>query len=600
MKNIIKFLISSGIEYEENVSGKKLTSFGVGGNVRLVVRPRDYEQIIAVFKHLERENIPHMLIGRGSNIVIDDEGFDGVMVLLSEWNRIVVEGEHIAAGGGASLMSLAVEARKHSLTGLEFAHGIPGSVGGGVYMNAGAYGGEISDVLTSCECYDKKNGRIICLESKDCDLSYRHSIFQDNKDLIVLGAFFKLKQGNEDEIHAKMDSFRASRLEKQPLEYRSAGSTFKRPENSFAGKLIEDAGLKGVSVGGAQVSEKHAGFIINKGNATSEDIRDLVELVKKRVRESSGIMLECEIEFISNEETFSDRIKREFTSEEPHKTCCRRALVYGLLFDAFTEGDKIHIDVRKPEVADHYVALLSKQISKDVQVERIKKLGKRYFRISLSSEAVSQRISGLDDDGAKFLDYISIKCDRCRINFLRGVFLARGSFTLSSGNDHLEFRIQHEKRAELLHDFLVLCKTEPRMVVRKNAVGIYYKNAERLEDILNLLEAQNAFFEIVNKRIEREIIVQETRAVNCEAVNIKKQVETARKHLHAIEVLDAAGLLDKLEGELRESVRLRLENPISPLSELAAMHEPPITKSVLNNRFNKLIRMADKLAENKK
>ncbi len=298
MKKVIDFLSKHEIGFEENVSGKRLTSFCVGGNVRLVARPDSYEKIIKLFNFLKSESVRHILLGRGSNVVISDEGFDGVAVLLSEWSKIVIEGEFVAAGAGATLRELASAAQRNGLSGLEFAHGIPGSVGGGVYMNAGAYGGEISSVMTSCECFDKKSGSIVCFDAADCDFSYRHSVFQDNKELIVLGAFFKLDVGDKDEIKKKMDSFRAARLEKQPLEYPSAGSTFKRPLNNFAGKLIEDAGLKGYTVGGAQVSEKHAGFVINRQNATADDIKKLVEHIKNEVNKKFGILLECEIEFI--------------------------------------------------------------------------------------------------------------------------------------------------------------------------------------------------------------------------------------------------------------------------------------------------------------
>ncbi len=298
MKGLIEFLNSKGIPFEENVLGSRLCSFRVGGEVRLVIRPKDYEQVRVLFDHLTNEKIEHKLLGRGSNIIIDDNGYSGAAVVLSDLDKIVVDNDLIAAGAGASMFSLALSAERNGLSGLEFAHGIPGSVGGGVYMNAGAYGGEICQVLTACECYDKRSGKIVCLENADCDFSYRHSILQDNKDLIVLGAFFKPRRGDSSAIRAKMDEMKASRRSKQPLEYPSAGSTFKRPEGHFAGKLIEDAGLKGFSIGGAQVSEKHAGFIINRDSATASDIKKLIEHVKNEVNGKFGILLECEVEFI--------------------------------------------------------------------------------------------------------------------------------------------------------------------------------------------------------------------------------------------------------------------------------------------------------------
>ena len=292
------FLNDASVPYSENLSGKKLCSFCVGGNVRLVARPQSKEQMKLIIDYFKTDNKKHIVLGRGSNVVFSDEGFDGVLVVTHGLDSIARKGELIEAGAGVSMLNLARFAEENSLTGLEFAHGIPGSVGGGVYMNAGAYGGEISNVLVSCECYDCKNQRFLTIENAECDLSYRHSIFQENKDLIVLSATFLLGVGDKGEIRRTMNELKAKRTEKQPLEYPSAGSTFKRPEGHFAGKLIEDCGLKGYRVGGAAVSEKHAGFVINEGGATASDIKELVEHIKNAVYEQYRVSLECEIEFI--------------------------------------------------------------------------------------------------------------------------------------------------------------------------------------------------------------------------------------------------------------------------------------------------------------
>ena len=196
------------------------------------------------------------------------------------------------------MTSLALFAHEYELEGLEFAHGIPGSVGGGVYMNAGAYGGEISQVLKSCMIFDKERGTLFMVRNDECEFSYRHSIFMDNKDLLVLFATFELKDGDPDEIKAKMDEYKAKRVASQPLEYPSAGSTFKRPEGHFAGALIEGAGLKGYRIGGACVSEKHAGFIVNTGGATTNDVIALIGHVRKTVLEKDGVLLEPEIRIV--------------------------------------------------------------------------------------------------------------------------------------------------------------------------------------------------------------------------------------------------------------------------------------------------------------
>lgn len=298
MQGIIDFLTSANILFEENVDGKRLCSFHVGGNVRLVVKPQNAEQLTALYTYLNENKIENIILGKGSNIVINDDGFEGILVLLNEFNTLELYDNQIIAGAGVSMLKLASVAQQNGLTGLEFAHGIPGSVGGGVYMNAGAYGGEISQVLSSCYILDKSQGSLFSLMGEQCNLSYRHSVFMENKDWIVLFATFELKKGNPDEIKAKMDEYRAKRQASQPLEYPSAGSTFKRPEGHFAGKLIEDCGLKGYTVGGAQVSEKHAGFVINRGGATCDDIKKLVEHIQKTVKEKFNVSLECEMEFI--------------------------------------------------------------------------------------------------------------------------------------------------------------------------------------------------------------------------------------------------------------------------------------------------------------
>ena len=301
MNDFINFLKAESIEFEENVDGKRLCSFHVGGNVRVVAKPQTSDQLSALYDFLLENDIRNILLGRGSNVVISDEGFDGVVVSLSELSSVnidISDDDCIVAGAGASMLKLANFAQQNGLSGLEFAHGIPGTVGGGVYMNAGAYGGEICQVLKSCLVFDQIDGYIFLIDASQCDFSYRHSIFMDNKNLIVLFATFELKKGNPDEIKAKMDEYKAKRVASQPLEYPSAGSTFKRPEGYFAGKLIEDAGLKGFSIGGAQVSEKHAGFVINKGDATAEDIKSLVAHIQKTVKEKFDVSLECEIEFV--------------------------------------------------------------------------------------------------------------------------------------------------------------------------------------------------------------------------------------------------------------------------------------------------------------
>lgn len=294
---------------------------------------------------------------------------------------------------------------------------------------------------------------------------------------------------------------------------------------------------------------------------------------------------------------FSEDIKKEFIEEIPHKTCCRRALAYGLLFDAFIEGDMVYIDTSNKEHASFYKSVFERQFSKAVTVTPIKKAGRDYFRVEFTFGSMAKKIASLDKEGGGIKDYMEFKCNFCRMNFVRGIFLSRASITFAPGNNHLEFRIQHPERARILIDFLSACKIVPKTVSRAKATGIYYKKADRIEDVLNLMQANNAFFEVMNRRIERDIIIQENRAVNCESVNIAKSVATAQKQLRAIEIIENAGLLEKIGSELTESAKLRLKHHSASLSELASMHEPPITKSTLNNRFAKIMKMAENIAK---
>jgi UDP-N-acetylmuramate dehydrogenase len=267
----------------------------VGGNAKKIIFPTSYEGLSQVIK-----NEDAYVFGNCSNVIFPDGELDKTIILTTKMKNISLstEGEYtyITAETGASLASLAKTALENSLTGLEFAHGIPGTIGGGVFMNAGAYGGEIKDVFHSCLCIDE-NGNEVTLFCDDMKFAHRKSILQE-QSLILVKAVFKVKKGEKSEIKALMDDLMERRKSKQPLEYPSVGSYFKRPEGYFAAKLIEDAGLKGVSVGGAQVSEKHSGFIINKGNATAKDILALAELVKKTVLEKFGVTLEEEARII--------------------------------------------------------------------------------------------------------------------------------------------------------------------------------------------------------------------------------------------------------------------------------------------------------------
>lgn len=280
---------------DEPMSGH--TSFRTGGPADYFVDASQEElwQILSFFK---KEGIPVYVVGNGSNILVGDGGFRGAVVHIgSRMSDINVEGTTITVEAGAGLFKVADTACSNGLSGLEFAAGIPGSIGGAVFMNAGAYGGEMADIITSVRVMDRQTGEIIEFSGSDCDFGYRHSRFQ-TEDFIILSATFALTKGESIDIKTAMNDLKAKRAEKQPIEYPSAGSTFKRPEGYFAGKLVSDAGLKGETIGGAQVSEKHGGFIINIGGATSSDIKSLMDLVEDRVFDCFGVRLEPEVRLI--------------------------------------------------------------------------------------------------------------------------------------------------------------------------------------------------------------------------------------------------------------------------------------------------------------
>lgn len=271
------------------------TSFKTGGPCGVRISPSDAEQVKAIINKADELNIPYVVLGNGTNILVPDEGLEKAVIIIGDkMAEISLEGDDILSfSAGTNLVSLCRFALENSLSGLEFAFGIPGTCGGAVFMNAGAYGGEMKDVLTEVT-HLTPDMKIETISAEKADLSYRHSVYKTN-GCVILSAKVKLHKDNKEDIKARMDDFLGRRKDKQPLEYLSAGSTFKRPEGYFAGALIEQCSLKGKSVGGAQVSEKHAGFVINKGGATSTDILNLIDFIKTTVKTQTGVTLEPEV-----------------------------------------------------------------------------------------------------------------------------------------------------------------------------------------------------------------------------------------------------------------------------------------------------------------
>ena len=294
-----QFCEEKAIGYSQNEPMSRHTSFRIGGKADLFFTVDSLEKTVALIEKLKELSIPFFVIGNGSNLLVSDEGIEGAVIRLSDLSDIKVSGEQIVCGAGATLSAVCCAARDHGLTGLEFAYGIPGTAGGALTMNAGAYGGEMKDAVKSATVLFA-DGVVREVPAKEMALSYRESIFKKN-GAVILRVTLSLSKGDQKEIDRKMKDLAARRREKQPLDLPSAGSTFKRPEGYFAGALIEKNGLKGFRVGDAAVSEKHAGFVVNLGNATAADVLAVIEKVQQTVKAADGVWLEPEVLFVGRE-----------------------------------------------------------------------------------------------------------------------------------------------------------------------------------------------------------------------------------------------------------------------------------------------------------
>ncbi|MBD8026513.1 UDP-N-acetylmuramate dehydrogenase [Ureibacillus sp. Re31] len=298
-KDLAQIVNPNNIKLNESL--KKYTMTKLGGNADVFVLPETEDEAAAIVKYAHNHNVPILMLGNGSNMVVRDGGVRGIVVSFTRLDEIRVDGNRIYAQSGALIKEVSRIAATNSLTGFEFACGIPGSVGGAMAMNAGAYGGEIKDIIVDCTVLTKEGERIV-LSKDDLELGYRKSIIAQ-KGYFVLSSNFQLAEGNQQEIDEKIADLTFKRESKQPLEYPSAGSVFKRPPGYFAGKLIQDSGLQGKGVGDAEVSTKHAGFIINKGNATATDYIQTIQMVQRVVKEKFGVDLELEVKIVGEERT---------------------------------------------------------------------------------------------------------------------------------------------------------------------------------------------------------------------------------------------------------------------------------------------------------
>jgi len=299
MDNLKEFVRKKNIgKILQDVSLKDYTTYKVGGTCKFMVYPMDSRKLIMLIRYLKENNIKFMVLGFGSNVLFSDLVYDGVVIKLDEFNKIDFVRNQVKVGSGASLMKVSQMALKRGLSGLEFASGIPGSIGGAIYMNAGAYMRDMGYIVKDVKVLTP-DMKVIQMVNKEMDFHYRASFLQKHKDYICLGATLKLVPGNKEEMEELVKCRKQRRLETQPLEYPSAGSVFRNPEGNFAGKLIEDLGYKGLIKGGAQVSLKHANFIINIGGATAKDIRELIEFIQDSVYDKYKIKLKVEQEFIN-------------------------------------------------------------------------------------------------------------------------------------------------------------------------------------------------------------------------------------------------------------------------------------------------------------
>ncbi|MDR3178647.1 MAG: UDP-N-acetylmuramate dehydrogenase [Oscillospiraceae bacterium] len=300
--NILKEIAGeNGCDVFENEAMSRHTSFKIGGDADVFLKISNKISLLNVLKYINKERLPYYLIGNGCNLLVCDEGFRGVIIKLAggEFSNISLKDDVITCGSGVKLSAVCLFAAKNSLSGIEFMWGIPASVGGAVFMNAGAFGGEIKDILVSCEHVDKNLKEIKLSKDGLKNFGYRTS-FYTNTENIIIKAFFKLKKSNYTEIKAKMNDFLHRRKAKQPLNYPNAGSIFKRPEGYFVGALLDECGLRGRRVGGAQISLKHSGFIVNTGKATCNDVLNLIKLIQYEVFLKKSVVLELEIKTLNN------------------------------------------------------------------------------------------------------------------------------------------------------------------------------------------------------------------------------------------------------------------------------------------------------------
>ncbi len=297
--NLERYFIENNIYFEKNFPTSKMSSFEIGGNAKIVVFPKTINEFCNIIKIIRQFDGKFYIVGNCTNVFFSDLGFDGILISTKCLKSTTIDGNYLVASAGALITDCAILSMSNNLSGLEFLSGIPGTVGGAIYMNSSAYDSSVGDIVESCKVYDAENDEIIELNSKQLCFSKKTSIFSKNRNLVLLNAKFNLSCGKAQEIRQTMLQFSLKRINSQPLEFGSCGSAFKRPLKTYASKLIDDLELKGFKIGGAEISKKHAGFIVNSDNATSDDVLALISEIRKRVLREFNIFLEQEIIFVN-------------------------------------------------------------------------------------------------------------------------------------------------------------------------------------------------------------------------------------------------------------------------------------------------------------
>lgn len=658
-------LSASGIPFTENEPMAQHTTFRIGGRVALFVMPRNRSELIKALDSFRpySGSVSLFVVGRGSNMLFPDCDMPAVVVCTCGVTSVDIStGEapgdacgiptgkraiRVKADCGISVTKLASLAARQNPAcgGLVFAYGIPGTLGGAVTMNAGAYGGDISQILVRSDYYDTETGEVHTLEFADHAFAYRTSSYQSHPNRIILSAELVLPESDTSNALEQMEANMQSRKARQPLDKPNAGSFFKRPalppdaQPLYVGKMIEDLGMKGLSVGGAQVSEKHAGFFVNTGNATYDDVICLMNTVCDRVREAYGVSLEPEVRIVRafrqekefsmpnttrNSLPFSETVRRELFGIPVKSTCCKRALMLGLLSCGIpqTENGQItactvnlpYADAQNcPEPECDTDAFFYRFLGKDISVTNLTKGAHKYKQVTVRT---SFAVNALNDfmrydptalpSGSQNAAPVPtgntggtgsvpfLKCDNCLSCYLRGLFLGCGILSDPKNHARLELRPQDSalchRAFSLFQSFGIDGRYYPpsRIVIGK---------ASAVSEYLGRIGASGSLFSFLNDGIIHELAGLENRYANCETVNIKRQVMAASRQVQSIRLVKSSALFASLPQDLRETATLRLENPELSLSELASLHNPPITKSGLNHRLQKLTELASTLAD---